>query len=73
MSLLEITDLHTQIRTRENVVHPVDGVSFHRGPRRDGGPGRRVGIWKDDDRYVHPAATPTGRFHHRRISSVRGP
>ena len=29
MSLLEITDLQTEIRLRNSVVHAVDGVSLH--------------------------------------------
>ncbi|MHB1496910.1 MAG: ATP-binding cassette domain-containing protein, partial [Acidimicrobiales bacterium] len=28
MSLLEVRDLHTEIRTRHRVVHAVDGISF---------------------------------------------
>ena len=51
MSLLEITDLRTEIQLRTRVVKAVDGVTLTVEPGETVGPGGGVRLRQDHDRH----------------------
>lgn len=79
-AILEVVDLHTEIKTREGVLHPVNDVSFSVKPGQilglvgESGAGKTMTAYSILDLVPHPAKVVSGRvlFEGKDLRGMRG-